>query len=277
MTKTIVTIYDDIVVARQVVEDLVNAGFARNSISLITNDAQNQYSHYLDKDYAPREDAVTAAQGAGFGAIVGALTGILVGVVTLMIPGIGLAIAAGPIVAGLTGAVAGAVTGGVVGVLVKSGVPEDVAPYYAEGIRRGGTLISIQTSDILAVKDIMNRHGSINIHERVNLWRQNGWKGFDAESVMNEDAAKSPLEKTTSPTTETPITREANPITVVPVVVAVLTTEPQIEDDDTTQVLPLTETAADSITDTAIPAKSIPNMNMETVEPILPVNNHSEG
>lgn len=270
MTKTIVAIYDDIVVARQVVEDLVNAGFARNSISLITNDAQNQYSHYLDKDHAPREDAVTAAQGAGFGAVVGALTGILVGVVTVMIPGIGLAIAAGPIVAGLTGAVAGAVTGGVVGVLVKSGVPEDEAPYYAEGIRRGGTLISIQTSDTLTVKDIMNRHGSINIHERVNLWRQNGWKGFDSESVMNEDAAKSPLEKTTSPTTETPITREVNPITVVPVVVAVLTTEPKIEDDDTTQVLPLAETAADSITDTTIPVKPIPNMNLETAEPILP-------
>ncbi|MEO8392351.1 MAG: hypothetical protein ABI700_05095, partial [Chloroflexota bacterium] len=68
MTQTIVAIYDDIVSARQVVEDLVNADFARSSISLITNDANNQYSRYLDKGYTPREDAVTAGEGAGFGA-----------------------------------------------------------------------------------------------------------------------------------------------------------------------------------------------------------------
>src|SRR5690606_32628959 len=119
MTKTTVALYDDIVVARQVVEDLVNADFERTAISLITNDANNQYSHYLDKDYAPRQDAVTAGEGAGFGAAVGGLSGILVGLAALTIPGIGLAIAAGPIVAGLTGALAGAVTGGIVGALVK--------------------------------------------------------------------------------------------------------------------------------------------------------------
>src|ERR1041385_8596464 len=115
MTKTILAIYDDIAVARQVVEDLVNADFPRGSISLITNDAHNHYSRYLDKDYVPKDDAVSGAQGAGFGAVVGALTGVLVGLAALMIPGIGLAIVAGPIVAGLTGGLAGAVTGGVVG------------------------------------------------------------------------------------------------------------------------------------------------------------------
>ena len=128
MTKTIVALFDDIAVARQVVEDLVKADFARSSISLITNDAQNQYVRYLDKDYVPKDDAVTAAQGAGFGAVVGALTGLLVGLAALMIPGIGLVIVAGPIVGALTGVVAGAVTGGIVGALVKSGVPEDEAP-----------------------------------------------------------------------------------------------------------------------------------------------------
>ena len=112
MTKNVVAIFDDISIARQVVEDLANADFARSSISLITNDSQNQYSHYLDKDYVPKDDAVTAAQGLGFGAVVGALTGILVGVAALMIPGIGLAIVAGPIAAGLAGTIAGAVTGG---------------------------------------------------------------------------------------------------------------------------------------------------------------------
>lgn len=270
MTKTIVTIYDDIVVARQVVEDLVNAGFARSSISLITNDSRNQYSHYLEKDYVPPEDAVTATQGAGFGAVVGALTGILVGVVTLMIPGIGLAIAAGPIVAGLTGAVAGAITGGVVGALVKSGVPEDEAPYYAEGIRRGGTLISIETSDTLRAEDIMNRYGSTNIHERIDLWRQSGWKGFAAESSENGDTATSPPEMATVRTTDsttnrfTSVTRDASPITVVPVVSAVVA-EPWIDDEDTAESFPVM--AATPTTDTEVQVTPVPNDEM-MAEPI---------
>ena len=189
MSKNIVALYDDIVIARQVVEDLVKEDFLRASISLITNDAQNQYSHYLDKGYAPKTDAVSAAEGVGFGVTVGVLVGVLVGVASLTIPGVGLVVVAGPIVAGLTGAVLGTITGGIVGVLIKSGVPENDASYYAEGIRRGGTLVSIETSNILAASDIMNRYGVINVHERSNQWRQDGWK--DADAVIDDNPVKS--------------------------------------------------------------------------------------
>lgn len=242
MNKTIVAIYDDIVVARQVVEDLVNADFDRSSISLITNDSNNQYSHYLDKDYTPKEDAVTAGEGAGFGAVVGALTGVLVGLAALTIPGIGLAIVAGPIVGALTGALAGAVTGGVVGALVKSGVPEDEAPYYAEGIRRGGTLVSVETSDTLRAQDILNRQSAINIHERINLWRHEGWKGFndELESLEDKDVpAPLPVTLTTTTTYTTtvnavPAPADARPITIEPAL-RVHEEETLIDDEDTAQ------------------------------------------
>lgn len=262
MNNTMVAIYDDIVVARQVVEDLVKADFARSSISLITNDANNQYSHFLDKDYAPREDAVTAGEGAGFGAVVGALTGILVGVAALTIPGIGLAIAAGPIVAGLTGVVAGAVTGGVVGALVKSGVAEDEAPYYAEGIRRGGTLISVETSDTLRARDIMNRQGSVNIHERFNLWQRDGWKGFNAETVENKDKYESSVETLAAvpPSYATsavvsPGLHEADPITIVPVVPMI---QEELHDPDQNTVKSFPEMGAAPITDTSLPVIRYP-------------------
>lgn len=261
MTKTIVALYDDIVVARQVVEDLVNANFARSSISLITNDAHNQYSHYLDKDYAPREDAVTAGEGARFGSVVGALTGLLVGAAALMIPGIGLAIAAGPIVGGLTGLVAGAVTGGITGALVKSGVPEDEAPYYAEGIRRNGTLVSIDTSNTLLAQDIMNRNGSINIHERINLWREEGWKGFDAEAIETEDTDQSPVVTITPPAAAAmvmPFHRNASRI---------VEEEPQIDGEDTAKSLPVIVTAP--TTHPVILAAPIPHEL--TAEPVLVV------
>lgn len=254
MNKTIVAIYDDIVVARQVVEDLVHADFDRNSISLITNDANNQYSHYLDKDYVPREDAVTASEGAGFGAVVGTLTGVLVGLAALTIPGIGLAIVAGPIVGALTGALAGAVTGGIVGALVKSGVPEDEAPYYAEGIRRGGTLVSIETSDTLRAQDIMNRQGAINIHERINLWRQGGWKGFNDELESLEDKEMVGLPPVALTTTTS----------IVPGL-TMLEEERWIDDEDTAQSRPVMVDAL--TTDTTNPVIPIPNVM--TAEPAL--------
>lgn len=238
--------YDDIVVARQIVEDLVNADFERSSISFITNDAHNQYSHYLDENYTPREDAVTAVEGAGFGAVIGTLTGVLVGVAALVVPGIGLAIVAGPIVGGLTGALAGALTGGIVGALVKSGVPEDVAPYYAEGIRRGGTLISIETSDTLQAEDIMNRNGSVNIHERINQWRGDGWTGFDTHVSENDDTAKASPITLVTPTTydarpeKIPAIDNPSPKSVAPAEPIVAIEPPIVVDDaDTVKTFPV--------------------------------------
>lgn len=266
MNKPIVAIYDDIVTARQVVEDLVNANFDRDTISFVTNDAHNQYSHFLDKGYTAREDAVTAGEGAGFGAVVGALTGVLVGLAALTIPGLGIAIVAGPIVAGLTGAVAGALTGGVVGALVRSGVPEDEAPYYAEGIRRGGTLVSVQTSNTLRAQDIMNLHGAINIHERVELWRHAGWKGFESEIVEDANPTKIPRKHFTPIQTPSTIYGSA-PVTPVepPVVVlSPLENEPSIDNEDTAKSRPAIVTPTPI--ETMVPVIPIPAV--QVAEPI---------
>lgn len=266
MSKTVVAIYDDITVARQIVEDLVHADFERSDISLITNDAQNQYSHYLDEHYTPRDDAVTATEGAGFGAVVGALTGILVGLAALTIPGIGLAIVAGPIVAGITGMLTGAVTGGVVGALVKSGVPEDQAPYYAEGIRRGATLISLETADTLRAEDIMHRYGSIDIHERSSVWRQEGWKGFNAteETQETESTDKSDLEMRTTVSIDTKTTRFTHttqgdiPAEVTPAKPTVTEERRLSEDEDTAKVVPVLATFPTD--DGATPVVPIPEV-----------------
>src|SRR5579871_5128973 len=132
MTKTVVGLFDSLNEAQNVVKDLTNAGFRREDISLLANDAGNQYGTYLNKDTVGTEDAVGPGKGAGFGAVVGALTGILAGLSALAIPGIGPVLAAGPIIGGVTGLVAGAATGGIVAALVKTGIPEEEAQYYAE-------------------------------------------------------------------------------------------------------------------------------------------------
>src|SRR4051794_16692315 len=145
MDQTVVGMFDNLSDAQRVVKDLVDAGFSRDRISLVAGDAANEYSKYVNKGTTTTttDDDVTAGEGAGFGAVVGALTGIIAGLGALAIPGIGPVLAAGPLLAaatgGAVGAVAGAATGGVVAGLVKTGVPEEDAQYYAEGIRRGGT------------------------------------------------------------------------------------------------------------------------------------------
>jgi hypothetical protein len=64
----------------------------------------------------------------------------------MAIPGVGPVVAAGWLAATTLGAVTGAVAcgaaGGLIGALTDSGVPEEHAHVYAEGVRRGGTLVT---------------------------------------------------------------------------------------------------------------------------------------
>jgi uncharacterized protein (TIGR02271 family) len=178
MSQTVLALYDDFSTARQAVEALVDAGFDRDHISLIANDATGEYAQFLEGD-----DNVTAGEGAGFGAVVGTLVGLGVA----LIPGVGPVLAAGPFaaaaLAGL-GAAAGAVTGGIVGGLVDMGVPEEEAGYYAEGLRRGGVLVTVNADDtsVTRAQEIMNRFNPIDLENRSNAWREAGWTSYNAEA-----------------------------------------------------------------------------------------------
>ncbi len=180
--KTVVALYENLDTARDVVEDLVEAGFSRDRISLIANDASGEYGRYFNSATETVDEDVSGSEGAGFGAVVGGL----IGLGAMLIPGIGPVIAAGPLVAGLTGAAvgaaAGAATGGIVASLVNMGVSEDEAGYYAEGVRRGGVLVSVQIDDTWesSVVDIMSRHRPVDIRRSAEEWRRSGWTGFDA-------------------------------------------------------------------------------------------------
>jgi uncharacterized protein (TIGR02271 family) len=59
---------------------------------------------------------------------------------------------------------------------------EEEAGYYAEGIRRGGALVSVDlTSDehTQRAEDILNRYNPVDVNERGQSYRQSGWTGFD--------------------------------------------------------------------------------------------------
>lgn len=182
--KTVVGTYDNIQTAYAVANDLVNAGYNRNDISVIASDTKSEYSPYVTTNkvnttYVNQDDDV--AKGAGIGAVIGGLGGLLVGLGALAIPGIGPVIAAGPLLAALTGAGVGAVAGGIVGALVDLGIPDEDANLYAEGLYRGNVLVIAQVPDASAnaVTTMMERPGLVDIRRQADTWRNSGWKSFD--------------------------------------------------------------------------------------------------
>jgi len=175
MTKTVIGTYEDMQTASAVVNDLVNAGFDRNSISIIAENADDRHSAYLtDRDRDTSGDDV--GKGAGIGAALGGVGGLLVGLGALAIPGVGPFVAAGPIAAALAGAGIGAVTGGIIGALVDLGIPEEEAQIYSESVRRGHVLVAAQVPDsqVAQASRIMERQGLVDVDRHANEWRRSG-------------------------------------------------------------------------------------------------------
>jgi uncharacterized protein (TIGR02271 family) len=193
--RTVVGLFDQFDNAQRAVQGLKDAGFRNNDINLIASDQKDEYARQLGGRKAGTQEGNEAAEGAavgaGTGAMLGGLGGFLLGIGALFIPGIGPVIAAGPIVATLIGAGVGAATGGIVGALVGLGIPEDEANAYAEGVRRGGTLVTVRTEDNMAEKAvrIMNQYNPADIERRAATWRTNeSWNVFDenAEPLKEE-------------------------------------------------------------------------------------------
>lgn len=197
MSKTVIALYDDFSTAQRVVEELVNAGFDRSNVSIIANNTSGEYAHTGDAHNAATGD-VKAGDGAGFGAVIGTL----IGLGTALIPGIGPVIAAGPFAAALMagiGAATGAATGGISAGLIDLGIPEDEAGYYAEGLRRGGAMVSVNGDDTMIDRaaNIMNTHNPVDLEKRGEEYRSSGWTGYEAsatpystEQITNERSTR---------------------------------------------------------------------------------------
>ena len=195
MKKIIVGYFDQYTQAQEAVRSLVDTGFSRSDISLVASDPTGEYAKSgAVTSMDPNTTSYTAA-GAGTGAVLGGIGGLLVGLGALAIPGIGLVIAAGPIVTTLLGAGVGAAAGGLIGVLIEAGIPEDEAQYYAEGLRRGGAVVTVSTQQdemmIERATNIFERNGAVNIDRRADEWRRSGWTGYDPN--VGSQAAPTPL------------------------------------------------------------------------------------
>jgi hypothetical protein len=180
MTTTVSGLFDTRSDAATAVRELQSIGIPRDEISVVGSNAEG------DVDNA--EAAVGAGAGAGLGAAFGGLGGLLTGLGIVAIPGVGPVVAAGWLAATAAGAAAGAVVGGaaggIVGALTDSGVPEREAHVYAEGVRRGGVLVSarVNDTDVDAARVILQDANAVDPEIRRTDYEKAGWTRFDPDA-----------------------------------------------------------------------------------------------
>jgi uncharacterized protein YjbJ (UPF0337 family) len=144
-----------------------NRGYNDDDINLMMTDKTRDT--WFDGD-DNTELGSKALEGAGAGSAIGGTLGAIIGGIAaigtnVLLPGLGL-IVWGPIAAALTGAGAGGLTGGLVGALIGSGMPEDRAKLYDEGVKNGGAVVGVNPKN-----------------DEDASYFENEWKGYNGQHI----------------------------------------------------------------------------------------------
>jgi hypothetical protein len=174
--QTLTSLFDSYDQARLTVYDLEEAGIASEDITLV---ARHQ---------GPDGDGAIKSVGAGVGATLGGAGGLLAGMAGLVVPGIGQAVGVGWLVTALAGAAAGGVAGGIVGALVDAGIDDGEANVFAEGVKRGGALVTVRAhdSEVADVSRILRQHHPVDVAKRRREYEDAGWSGFSTDDPWEE-------------------------------------------------------------------------------------------
>ena len=127
MSQTLAGLINDENRMQRAIDELLKAGVDRSEIGLVAPEVRRESERVLS--------------GTRKGLAAGAAAGMLLGGVAMLVPGIGPALVAGPL---LAVPVLGTLVGGLVGALTASGIAESDAHFYAEGVRRGGALLTVR-------------------------------------------------------------------------------------------------------------------------------------
>lgn len=191
----VTALFDSYEEASGAVDRLERAGLEAGAISLVSSDGA-QRARFGDRIGDPLGDApenmsglpgsaaaggpaghVGLGTGASIGTVLGGGAGLLAGLGLLAVPGLGPVVAAGWLSSTLVGAGVGAAAGGMMGALTDAGLSEADAAGYAEGVRRGGTLVTVRAEreDAERVADILDGAGTVDLDQSQARWRQEGW------------------------------------------------------------------------------------------------------
>ena len=168
--KTISRLYKDYDTGARVVDELERAGIPHDDISIVANNESGWFDRdrttsRVDRDHDRIMTAATIGPKAPLpgpvsGRRLGGVAGLLAGLGMLAIPGIGPVVAAGWLASTAAMAAAGGTAGGLIGALTQAGDGENEARTYAEGVQRGGTLVTARVDDSRAAtaEAIMQRY-----------------------------------------------------------------------------------------------------------------------
>ena len=162
MSKTVVAIFDNQSHAEKAARQIKDQGLRTDDISIIAkqdDDRGTGNTAEMRTGAGPRNDNIS--DGVVSGGVLGGLAGLLIGAGSMVIPGLGIIAAAGPI----TGLIGGAVTGGIVGGLVDLGIPEQRSRQYETDIKAGKILFSMKTDEdkVDHVASILRNNGAVSV------------------------------------------------------------------------------------------------------------------
>ncbi|MGZ9114135.1 MAG: hypothetical protein ACXW3K_05880 [Brevundimonas sp.] len=208
MTRTVTRLFDTHTEALAAANRLQEAGVSEDAISIVSNNADDWHGkHMANNDRGPLGDhngdgendvADGAGKGATTGGLLGGGAGLLAGLGMLAIPGLGPVVAAGWLastaVGAVVGAAAGGATGGLLGALKEAGHTDEEAHVYSEGVRRGGTLVSVRAedSDGERIEHLLSTGRGVDATTRGQAYRETGWTEFrdDAEPYTADQIAR---------------------------------------------------------------------------------------
>jgi hypothetical protein len=119
-------------------EALLSNGFTRDEVSFLAGDTEPHETPAI----GPQE-SVGADAEAGRDAWIGGAVGLAAGAVAAVFP-LGALVMAGPLATAIGGLSLGTAAGGIIGLLKDHGVAEKDAEFYAEGVKKGGALVTVQ-------------------------------------------------------------------------------------------------------------------------------------
>jgi hypothetical protein len=163
MSKAVYGITNTHADAARIIDRLQAAGFPTADISILAPHNQQDEGLAVEKQTKALEGT---AAGASAGGVLGGVLGLLAGIGTLAIPGLGILVAAGPLLATLSGIGIGASVGGLAGGLIGLGIPEYEAKRYEGHLEKGGILMAVHCPTNEAIekaRDILQNAGAGDI------------------------------------------------------------------------------------------------------------------
>lgn len=162
MSRTVVAIFRDRDSAESAARHIKEQGLKTEDISIVARqegEGDRGISGTMNAGEGPVNDNIS--DGVISGGILGGLAGLLIGAGSMVIPGLGIIAAAGPI----TGLLSGAATGGIVGGLVDLGIPEKRGQAYEHDIRVGKILFSMRADEdkVDSIASILRNNGAESV------------------------------------------------------------------------------------------------------------------